>query len=87
MSQKPFSLSPDLKRLRDEGYFVQIRGGLLIMRDVPYVNAKKGVGTGSHISRLTMAGDVTCRTDTHVVHFDGEFPCYADGRAISLIAH
>jgi hypothetical protein len=57
------------------------------MHDVPYVNAKKGVGTGSHISSLTMAEDVTCRPDTHVVHFDGEFPCYADGRAISQIAH
>lgn len=37
MSPRPFSLSPDLKRLRDEGYFVQIKGSLLLMRDVPYV--------------------------------------------------
>ena len=35
MSRKLFSLNADLQRLRDEGYFVQIRGGMLIMRDVP----------------------------------------------------
>jgi hypothetical protein len=44
MSQKPLSLSPDLKRLREEGYFVQIRGGLLLLREVPYVNANSRFG-------------------------------------------
>jgi hypothetical protein len=87
MSQKPFNLSPDLKRLRDEGYFVQCRGGLLIMREVPYVDAQRTVRTGSLISSLTMAGDVTRPPDTHVVHFDGEFPCRADGTPIKEIAH
>jgi hypothetical protein len=87
MSQKPFSRSPDLKRLRDEGYFVQIMGGLLIMREVPYVVAKRQVRTGSLISSLTMAGDVTRPPDTHVVHFDGDYPCRADGTPIREISH
>lgn len=39
MSHAPFNRSADLKRLRDEGYFAQIRGGLLVMRDVPYADA------------------------------------------------
>lgn len=87
MSQRPFSLSPDLKRLRDEGYFVQIRGGFLIMREVPYVDAQRQVQTGSLISSLTMAGDVTCTPDTHVVYFDGNYPCRADGTQIQPIYH
>jgi len=87
MSQKPISLSPDLKRLRDEGYFIQIVGGFLVMREVPYVNAAKQVHRGTLISSLTMAGDVTRTPDTHVVYLDGDFPCTADGQPIHQIAH
>ena len=75
MSPAPFSRNADLKRLRDEGYFVQIRGGFLVMREVPYVNAQREVRTGTLISSLTMAGDETRTPDTHVIHFDGDFPC------------
>jgi hypothetical protein len=87
MSHALFSRNADLKRLRDEGYFVQIRGGLLVMRDVPYVDSQKEVQTGTLVTNLTMAGDETRRPDTHVVHFDGEFPCNVDGRPIQAIAH
>jgi hypothetical protein len=87
MSRAPFSLNSDLQRLRDEGYFVQIRGGFLIVRDVPYVDAQQQVRTGSIISSLTMAGDRTIRPDTHVVHFDGEYPCNANGKPIDAIRH
>ena len=86
MSHGPFSLSPDLKRLRDEGYFVQIKGGFLVMREVPYVDARKQVRMGSLISNLTMAGDVTRKPDTHVVYFDGDYPCKPDGTAIQTIS-
>ena len=87
MSPAPFSRNADLKRLRDEGYFVQIRGGFLVMREVPYVNAQREVRTGTLISSLTMAGDETRTPDTHVIHFDGDFPCRADGVPIQQISH
>src|SRR5215211_3380824 len=87
MSQRPINLSPDLKRLRDEGYFIQIRSGFLVMRDVPYVNAERQIRMGSLISSLTMAGDVTRPPDTHVAYFDGEYPCGANGKPISQISH
>ncbi|MFK4488899.1 ThiF family adenylyltransferase [Bradyrhizobium sp. USDA 336] len=87
MSPKPFNLSSDLKRLRDEGYFVQIRGGLLLMREIPYVNGQRQVRSGTIISSLNMAGDKTQRPDTHVVHFDGEYPCNPDGSRIQQISH
>ena len=85
MSPRPFSRSSDLKRLRDEGYFVQIRGGFLVMREVPYVNERREVLTGTLISSLNMAGDQTQTPDTHVVHFGGDCPCDADGSAIEGI--
>jgi hypothetical protein len=87
MSPKLINLSPDLKRLQAEGYFIQILGGLLVMRDVPYVNSQRQVRMGSLISTLTIAGDVTRPPDTHVVHFDGEFPCLPDGTQINQISH
>src|SRR5947207_2556183 len=86
MSQKPINLSPDLKRLRDEGYFIQIKGGFLIMREVPYVDAQRQVRTGSLISSLTMAADVTRTPDTHVAYFDGDYPCTPDGAPIHQIS-
>ena len=44
MSRKLFSLNPDLKKLRDEGYFVQIVGGLLLMREVGRHLVERGEG-------------------------------------------
>jgi hypothetical protein len=87
MSHQLINLSPDLKRLREEGYFIQIRGGLLVMRDVPYVNSQGQVRTGSLISTLNVAGEVTRTPDTHVAYFDGEFPCGSDGKPLHKIAH
>ncbi|RKH97265.1 ThiF family adenylyltransferase [Corallococcus sp. AB030] len=87
MSPRLFSHSPDLKQLRDEGYFMQIRGNCLVMREVPYVDSQRQVRTGSLISSLALAGDITCPPDTHVVHFDGSFPCQADGTPIQGISH
>ena len=87
MSPELFSLNPDLKRLRDEGYFVQLQGGHIVMRGVPYVDAH-GVGRiGALISSLTLAGDRTRTPDNHVVHWAGEFPCQADGSPIQGISH
>lgn len=87
MSRELFSRNADLQRLRDEGYFVQIHGGALVMREVPYVDSQRQVRFGTLISSLTLAGDQTCPPDTHVIFFDGEFPCEADGTAMGQIAH
>ena len=34
-----------------------------------------------------MAGDETRTPDTHVIHFDGDFPCRSDGTPIQQISH
>lgn len=77
--------SPDLARLRDEGYFVQVKGGFLVLREVPYVDCKRQVKSGSLISTLNLAGEVTKAPDTHVIHFDGDYPCRQDGTPITGI--
>ena len=87
MSRELFSRNADLKRLREEGYFVQVIGGALVMRQVPYVDSQRQVRYGTLISSLTLAGDQTCRPDTHVMFFDGDFPSEADGSPMSQISH
>jgi hypothetical protein len=87
MSHELIDRSSDLKRLRDEGYCIQIQSGLLLLREVPYVNAQGQVQTGTVISKLSMAGDVTCYDNDHVAYFDGDFPCQANGIPISQIFH
>jgi hypothetical protein len=87
MSQQLISRSSDLKKLRDEGYDVEIRSGYLLVKDVPYVNAKKEVKLGILVSELTLAGDVTTTPSTHVAMFAGEYPCDKDGSQLEKIRH
>jgi Domain of unknown function (DUF6791)/ThiF family len=85
MSEQLISHSPGLKKLRDEGYDVEVRGGYLVVKDVPYVNGRREVKRGILVSTLTLAGDVTATPDTHVAYFAGEYPCRADGSVIAQI--
>ncbi|MBB5684970.1 ThiF family adenylyltransferase [Sphingobium boeckii] len=87
MSRALFSRNADLAKLREEGYFVQVVGGFLVMREVPYVDANRKVRKGTLISSLALAGDQTRPPDTHVLHFDGDYPCFADGIRIAAIAN
>jgi hypothetical protein len=57
------------------------------MRDVPYVNSRRQVRSGTLISSLNVAGDITRTPDTHVAYFDGEFPCASDGQPLHQISH
>ncbi len=87
MSQKLINLSPDLKKLRDEGYEIEVRQGHLLIHSVPYVNVDKQVLFGILVSDLTMAGDVTAKPGSHVAYFKGEFPCSQEGVPIGQIKH
>lgn len=46
MSVQLINHSPDLKRLMDEGYNLSIKNGILVIKDIPYVNNNKEVCTG-----------------------------------------
>jgi hypothetical protein len=85
MSQQLINRSPDLKKLRDEGYDVEIRSSHLLVKDVPYVNARREVKRGILVSTLTLAGDVTTTPDNHVAYFIGDHPCRSDGTEIDQI--
>ena len=87
MSRTLISRSPDLRRLFEEGYNVEILDSHLILRDVPYVDGARQVRTGVLVSELTLAGDATRQPSTHIAFFAGEFPCDQLGSPLERIRH
>lgn len=87
MSQQLINRSPDLKRLRDEGYDVEVRANHLVIKNVPYVNSSREIKFGLLVSELTLAGNITTTPNTHVAMFSGEHPCHKDGSEMIQIKH
>ena len=87
MSESLISRSPDLRRLRDDGYEIEVSSGHLLMKSVPYVSAGRGIKRGILVSELTLAGDVTTQPGSHIAMFIGEMPCDPEGRRLSQIHH
>ncbi|MFZ0774022.1 MAG: ThiF family adenylyltransferase [Candidatus Sulfotelmatobacter sp.] len=88
MSKELIDRSADLRRLRDEGFTVEVtKSGCLVVRNIPYVNSSREIKYGILVSELTLANDVTTTPSTHVIHFAGEHPCHRDGTQIRQIGH
>ncbi len=85
MSQQPISLSPDLAKLRAEGYNIEVRGAYLLVHDVPYVTAKREIKRGTLVTDLTLNANVANKPGDHTIYFAGEYPCNADGSPIEKI--
>ena len=86
MSPKVISHSPDLKKLRDEGYEIEVVHGYLLVHHVPYVNSQCQIAYGTLVTPLgDLAGDRTAKPQDHVIHFKGEFPCDKDGNPLEGI--
>lgn len=88
MSPRPTSPSPDLKRLLDDGYDVELREGYLLVHHVPYVTPAARVSHGTLVSTLDLTGGgLTTTPSTHVAMWIGEHPCHADGTVLQQIAY
>lgn len=89
MLEKVLSLSPDLKRLRDEGYEIEVKQGNIIIYNVPYLNSKGTVLKGILISPLTLNNNIASykHDGNHTVFFQGEIPYGADGKRMDSIYH
>ena len=88
MSQQLINHSPDLKRLRNDGYEVEVRGGHLLVHHIPYLGSDKGIQYGTLVSTITLKNVMTTgKPDNHVIYFIGDNPCEIDGRPISAIQH
>ncbi|TPL96412.1 ThiF family adenylyltransferase [Mesorhizobium sp. B2-3-11] len=85
MSRRPIALSPDLLRLQNEGYDIDIRDGFLLVRNVPFVTTACRIERATLISPLSLSGDVTVKPGKHVCYWTGAHPCHADGAKIRSI--
>jgi hypothetical protein len=85
MSRLPIARSPDLSRLQNDGSDLELRGegGLLLVKDIPYVDSDRAVHRGTLIVTLTLAGGVTVKPADHVAYWSGRHPCHSDGRKIT----
>ena len=83
MASALIKYSPDLARLRAEGFEVAVKSGYLVITNIPYVTPARLVQRGTLVSELNLANSTTTsKPGSHVVQFIGEHPCYADGTEI-----
>jgi len=86
MLQQLINHSPDIKKLNDEGYDIQIEGAFLCVNHIPYLNAGKEVKFGSMVMVLTLAApNKTAAPQDHTVYFIGEKPCDTQGLPLNSI--
>ena len=84
-SQRLISRSPDLQKLQNEGFDLEIRAGHLLVKDVPYVKADRSVGKGILVTTVSSAGDTAVAPYTHVAYWVGDFPCDAAGVPMDVL--
>lgn len=88
MSIIPIDRSPDLLRLREDGYNIQVTAtGFLVVRDVPYVNSRSEIAYGVLGSNLDLAGDITAQPKDHTAKFVGEYPRDDKGQELRVLRH
>ena len=77
---------PDLLRLRNDGYDIQLVGTHLLVKSVPYVTAAKEVRfDGVWVTPLELDADCTTPPKDHTAYFSGERPCQVDGQPVDYV--
>lgn len=87
MSAALISRSPDLRRLDEKGFELEIRGGYLLVHAIPYVLADGTLARGMLVCPLTLdpTGQTTVAPADHTVFFAGATPCHRDGTPLKAI--
>lgn len=86
MLHKLINLNPDLNRLQEEGYDIEVKGGHLVVRQIPYVTPSKNVAYGTLVCVLNYATPTKISMPPdHTIFFIGETPCKADGQPLVAI--
>ncbi len=75
-----------LKRLRDNGYDIEVEGHYLIVRQVPYLDARDTVHCdGVLVDRLQLSGNTeVCEPFNHQMYFAGEQPQGIDSETLAI---
>ena len=83
MLQELINRNEDLRKLQNEGYELEERGGYLIIHHIPYVanvNGKvEAKDDGIFVVKMNLSGNTLNKPFDHTVFFIGKFPCNMDG--------
>jgi hypothetical protein len=86
MQQQLINLNPDLKRLDEDGYELEVCGGHLLVHHIPYVCPSRIVKYGTLVCVLNYSSPtIIGRPQDHTIFFTGETPCNADGSPMFAI--
>ena len=87
MQQKLINHSPDLLRLQDEGFDLEISGGQhLQVHHIPFLNSKLEIKYGTLVCVLTLVSPTRIAPpQDHTAYFCGEIPCDIDGQPLTAI--
>lgn len=86
MLHKLINHSPDLKRLAEDGYEMEVNGSYLLVHHIPYVNEAREVKLGTLVAALSLASpEITAKPPDHTAYFQGDKPCDSSGNPLMSI--
>lgn len=85
MSHTKIALDPHLRKLRDEGFNLEVRANHLLVHDMPHVTPLKTVAYGTLAMPLNMIGDKVGPPSKHTAKFLGDCPSAADGQPLVIV--
>lgn len=79
MSAQPTDPNPDIQRLVEEGYELEIVQAHLVVHSIPYVNSAGELSKGALVAPYTGTGKqgVSAAPKDHTMHFQGDEPHHA----------
>jgi ThiF family len=80
--QTRVSRNPDLARLAEKGYAIDVDGGYLVVRDIPYLGPEGALRIGAIVTKLVFVDQDRVRQEDHQIFFAGSHPHNIDGSAI-----
>lgn len=83
MFQKLVSHNEDFGRLVKKGFAVGFDVGLLIIRDIPYLDEQKGLQWGAIVAKLVDVDGTRVQQDDHQIYFAGSVPHNIDGTPVA----
>ena len=86
MQQQLISLNVDLHQLQQDGYDIEVKGGHLVVRHIPYVTPGKQLDYGTLVCVLNYASPTKLSPPPdHTIYFIGETPCNSSGQPLVAI--
>jgi hypothetical protein len=87
MQQQLISHNPDLIKLQENGFKLEISGGqFLLVHHIPYLNTNLEIKSGTFVCVLTLLSETRIAPPKdHTIYFCGETPCDVYGKPLTAI--